>query len=68
MPANDGRQDYVRAELAADAEGRLTVKPFPKQDSSMLRTLVDAGCLIIRPPNAPAAAAGTLVPTQPMDF
>jgi molybdopterin molybdotransferase len=68
MPANDGRQDYVRAELARDAEGRLTVKPFPKQDSSMLRTLVDAGCLIIRPPNAPAAAAGTLVPAQPIDF
>lgn len=68
MPSNDGRQDYVRAELARDAEGRLTVKPFPKQDSSMLRTLVDAGCLIIRPPNAPAAAAGALVPALPIDF
>ncbi len=68
MAANDGRQDYVRAELARDAEGRLTVKPFPKQDSAMLRTLVDAGCLVIRPPNAPAAPAGTLVPALPIDF
>ena len=68
MAGNDGRQDYVRAELAHDAEGGLTAKPFPKQDSSMLRTLVEAGGLIIRPPHAPAAAAGTLVPVLPIDF
>jgi molybdopterin molybdotransferase len=68
MAANDGRQDYVRAGLTRDPEGRLTANPFPKQDSSMLRSLVEAGCLIIRPPNAPAAEAGTLVPVLPNDF
>ncbi len=68
MAANDGRQDYVRASLSRDPEGWLTAKPFPKQDSSMLRTLVEAGGLIIRPPHAPAAAIGTLVPLLPIDF
>jgi molybdopterin molybdotransferase len=68
MAGNDGRQDYVRAGLAYDAEGGLTATPFPKQDSSMLRTLVEAGGLIIRPPYAPAATAGTLVPVLPIDF
>ncbi|MBL8905727.1 MAG: molybdopterin molybdenumtransferase MoeA, partial [Rhizobiales bacterium] len=68
MPANDGRQDYVRAELARDEEGRLSTRPFPRQDSSMLRTLAEAGALIIRPPHAPAAPSGTLVPVLPIDF
>jgi molybdopterin molybdotransferase len=68
MPANDGRQDYVRAELQIAADGSLSAKAFPKQDSSMLRTLVEASGLIIRPPNAPAAAAGSLVPLLPIDF
>jgi len=68
MAANDMRQDYVRATLTADAEGNLTVRPFPKQDSSMLRTLVEASGLIIRPPQAPAAPVGSLVPVLPIDF
>jgi len=68
MAANDMRQDYVRAVLTADAEGGLTVRPFPRQDSSMLRTLVEATGLIIRPPRAPAAPAGSLVPVLPIDF
>ena len=61
MPANDGRQDYVRARLQA-AEGRRVVTPFPLQDSSMLATLAAADALIIRPVLAPPAAAGTPVP------
>ncbi|MFO0993488.1 MAG: gephyrin-like molybdotransferase Glp [Hyphomicrobiales bacterium] len=68
MGANDDRQDYVRATLTRDAEGGLLAKPFPKQDSSMLRTLVEAGGLIIRPPQAPPAPAGTLVSVLPIDF
>jgi molybdopterin molybdotransferase len=68
MAANDCRQDYVRATLLTDPDGILTVKPFPKQDSSMLRTLVEADGLIIRPPLAPAAPARTLVPVLPIDF
>ena len=57
MPANDGRQDYVRAVAARDGDA-LIASPFGTQDSSMLRTLAEANCLIVRPPNAPPAAAG----------
>ena len=58
MKANDHRQDYVRATVALDPAGLLVATPFATQDSSMLRTLVEANCLIVRPAGAPAAAAG----------
>jgi molybdopterin molybdotransferase len=61
MDANDTRQDYVRAAIAKGATG-LTATPFGTQDSSMLKILADANGLIIRPPHAPAAPAGTVVP------
>jgi molybdopterin molybdotransferase len=57
MPANDLRQDYVRAAIAHTASG-IVATPFPVQDSSMLKTLADAGGLIMRAPFAPAAGAG----------
>ncbi|PBC04793.1 gephyrin-like molybdotransferase Glp [Mesorhizobium sp. WSM3860] len=57
MHANDLRQDYVRAVVREDA-GALVATPFGIQDSSMLRMLADANGLIVRPPFAPAAAAG----------
>ena len=60
MDANDQRQDYVRAAVSTDAQG-LLVTPFGIQDSSMLKILADANGLIIRPPHAPAAPAGTPV-------
>ncbi|MBD8890709.1 molybdopterin molybdotransferase MoeA [Roseibium litorale] len=59
---NDRRQDYIRALLSEDADGRLTVSPFPTQDSSMLSLLARAGALIVRPPHAPAAKSGDRVP------
>lgn len=58
MVANDNRQDYVRASLSADG----VATPFTVQDSAMLSSLAKAGCLIIRPPHAPAARAGESVP------
>ena len=61
MGANDTREDYVRAEASRDPTGELLVRPFPVQDSSMLSLLARSDCLIVRPPHAPAAAAGTLV-------
>jgi molybdopterin molybdotransferase len=57
MRGNDHRQDYVRAEVT-DSEQGLAAAPFSMQDSSMLTTLANASGLIIRPPGAPAAAAG----------
>ncbi|MFL0585890.1 molybdopterin molybdotransferase MoeA [uncultured Sphingomonas sp.] len=53
LPANGPRTDYLRAELR---DGRAYVATI--QDSSMLRTLARAGCLVVRQPHAPAAAMG----------
>ena len=57
MPANDLRQDYVRAVVSEETGARVAT-PFGIQDSSMLRMLADANGLIVREPFAPAAAAG----------
>jgi molybdopterin molybdotransferase len=65
MPANDSRQDYVRARISAEGDERI-VTPFPVQDSSMLATFAAADALIIRPAHAPPAAAGERVPILPL--
>jgi molybdopterin molybdotransferase len=68
MPANDDRQDYVRATLTVEPDGRRKVAPFAMQDSSMQRTLQLATALIIRPAHAPAANPGDVVPLLLLDF
>jgi len=59
LPANDMRADYLRASLSRNADGDLVATPFTLQDSSLMATLSRAECLVIRPPHAPAAEAGT---------
>ena len=61
MPANDQRQDHVRATARRLENGTLEVAPFSVQDSSMLATLQKSDCLIVRPPFAPEAGAGDSV-------
>ena len=56
LPANDHRQDYLRAITRA---GRVV--PATRQDSSMVRTLALADCLIVRSPGAGAAQIGDSV-------
>lgn len=58
LPANDERQDYLRARLATADDGTLVASPFPRQDSSMLRLMAEAEALVVRAPHAPAARAG----------
>ncbi len=53
LPANDHRQDYLRATII---DGRVAMAAI--QDSSMLATLARADCLIVRPPHAPPAQIG----------
>jgi molybdopterin molybdotransferase len=65
LPKNDRRQDYLRARLARAADSTLEAFPFDVQDSSMMRLLTAADCLVIRPPQAPAIAAGATVPIVP---
>jgi molybdopterin molybdotransferase len=57
LPANDERQDYLRSAFVMEA-GERRVKPFPKQDSSMLANLARAEALVIRPVFAEPAKAG----------
>src|SRR5690242_4329945 len=53
LPANDGRQDYLRARLTR-IDGELWAEPFSVQDSSMQRVLAEADGVIVRRPQAPA--------------
>ena len=64
---NDRRQDYLRSRLFRDPYGGWLAEPFPRQDSAMLSLLAQAGCLVIRPPFAPPAPAGTMVPILRLD-
>ena len=61
LAGNDQRQDYLRARLERRDDGELVATPFDKQDSSMLSSLVAAGCLVVRAPHAPPARAGQRV-------
>lgn len=65
LPANDRRQDYLRAKTRTGADGEIEVEPFTRQDSSMLSLLAQADCLVVRPPLAPAALPGERVPIVP---
>ena len=58
LPVNDERADYLRALLTAGPDGPIAT-PLPVQDSSLMAPLAQAGCLLIREPNAPAAKAGS---------
>jgi molybdopterin molybdotransferase len=58
LPENDERADYLRATLAAGADGRPIATAHPVQDSSMLAPLSAADCLLVREPHAPAVRAG----------
>ena len=61
LAENDSREDYLRATLSRDGEGRLVATPFGKQDSSMQFLMQQAQCLLIRPVQAPALAKGSPV-------
>lgn len=59
LPANDTRQDYMRATLTPGPDGLPIATPVTNQDSSLLRALSAAQALIVRPPHAPAAPKGS---------
>ncbi len=61
LPAAGNREEYLRAVLTLDAEGRAHVKAAENQDSSMLSPFLTANALIRRPIKALAATTGDLV-------
>jgi molybdopterin molybdotransferase len=58
LPANDQRQDYLRATLTSAADGVPVLTPLAAQDSSLTSMLAAAETLVVRAPHAPAARAG----------
>ncbi|HTW34932.1 MAG TPA: gephyrin-like molybdotransferase Glp [Rhizomicrobium sp.] len=66
LPANDSRQDYLRAHLAF-RDGEWWAEPFAVQDSSMQRAFASADCLIVRAPRALPVAVGEQVDVLPLD-
>src|SRR6478672_7507746 len=59
VAGNDMREDYLRARLEVRKDGELVATPVDHQDSSLLANLAAARALVIRPPFAPAARAGS---------
>jgi molybdopterin molybdotransferase len=59
VAANDQREDYLRAGLEVRADGALIATTVNHQDSSLLGNLAAARALVVRPPFAPAAVAGS---------
>jgi molybdopterin molybdotransferase len=59
LPENDEREDYLRAVLTPGQDRDLAT-PVTAQDSSLMAPLSRSGCLVVRPPHAPAAANGSV--------
>jgi molybdopterin molybdotransferase len=67
IEANGARQRYMPAVSATGDDGLLRVAAFPAQHSSLIAPLAKADCLVIRPPHAPALAAGSPVAVLALD-
>ena len=63
---NDRRQEYLRSASTRRPDGTLEVRPFKRQDSSMLALFARADCLVVREPFAPAMGPGTTVRVVPL--
>lgn len=57
LPANDSRQDYIRARLIR-RDNEIWAEPFRLQDSSMQSALAGADALIVRAPHTQAISEG----------
>jgi molybdopterin molybdotransferase len=57
LPANDAREDYVRARVVSRGD-EVWAEPFSVQDSSMQLILARADVLVVRAPHVPAAEVG----------
>lgn len=71
MAANGPREAYIRAVAHVNENAQLEVRPFKKQDSSLLSPLSHANCLIRRAPNAKFSDEADIVdvfPLSPFSF
>ena len=58
MADNVDSEAYIRSVTFINKEGIKVVKAFEHQDSSMMKVLAQANCLIIRPPFDPKRTTG----------
>ena len=65
LPANGGREHWMRAKLSY-ADGAVTVTPYRDQDSSLISVFAASDALLRRRPGAQAASAGDVVEVLPL--
>ena len=68
LNANDERQDYLRATLSWQDDGRLVATPAGRQDSAMYAVFANADCLIKRRPFAEKAKPGERITILPLSL
>ena len=61
IEANGPREHYMRATVSLATDGNMLCDMAADQDSSMIATLAQANALVVRPPRAPAAKAGSKI-------
>ncbi len=67
LKQNDRREDYMRARIIGEEDGKPVVELFSNQDSSLLSRLSAANCLVKRAPFAEALNKGEVVEMIPLD-
>jgi len=65
LPANGGREHWMRARLTTD-QGRRIAEPMSDQDSSLVSVFAESGALVRRAAHAPAAEVGAVVDVLPL--
>jgi molybdopterin molybdotransferase len=69
LGGNGPREHYMRATLTGDPDGGPPrISTTCSQDSSLLKPLAEANCVIVRPVKAPPLAAGATVTALMLDF
>ncbi len=66
LPANGGREHWMRASLSYGPDGALLATPLKDQDSSLLTVYSAADALLRRSVNASGAAPGDVVQALPL--
>ena len=66
IAANSNRENFLRGQWQVNAKGQVELSLSTRQDSALTTVFAEANCLIRRPANAPALAAGALVAYLPL--
>lgn len=66
LTSNGPRETYLRGAVSLGNDGHLSVKPFPRQDSSLITPFVRSNALIKLPPNAGPWTTGNMIDVLPL--